>query len=538
MYTQTFQIEGYQPAWAPEQKGKQSNQVVVLDGMNFFWNLRGVQSGFGRGWEATEALPAARHPSIQWVQNRPLLFVDNAVYEPQADGSLVQLFSWNASGSHPTHDLGGYKWTYAYVGTRHWFAHPLAEALVYYDEFDDEWGLFRDPCWNGPIYATTHSDNRLVVLLEDTVVWSKFDEGDKFDCGWQCGAGAQSLALIRYGQPYSVMPYNTGWLTFTSKGIMLSTPTQQQNMDPDESRIHPGLLVFNHEEVSFDDMPLGPTAITHVDERQVIWLATAGFMQFTATQGGGFGAVQPFAIEMGRFYKETAIPHALRRDSRIDDFCIDYARDMKWLFVSSRASFDLPYSRAHVYQFQIERWGSFNREHFCIGFGRVQDEIESQRNHLRHFGIVDEAGVYTHIDPMQKDAAAWVRFAPTRLQLPNEDLSAQTVSSVQGLRVGVAHASFDHTPIGGLQSSWLAEDDFEEIADSNFDLLIAGADDDATRLPDEVVYASVVRRHRNVIDYACHTTGVNHTVLVLAERPNEHFDIRHLEYTFFWAGVK
>lgn len=537
MFTQSFAIAGYSPAWAPEQNGKRSNETAVLDGANFFWNLRGVQSGLGKGQVYGGILTPCRHPAIMWVKNEPLIFTDTAVYKNDGT-SLVSVFSWAATVVHPVHDLAAYKWTYAYVGTRHWFSNPLVNELVYYDEFEDVWGLFRDSCWNGPLYGITHADNRLVVLLTDVVTWSKFDEGDKFDCGWQCGAGAQSLALIRYGQPYTVMPYNNGWLTFTSKGIMVSAPTQAQSFDPDESKIHAGLLVFEHQEAGFDDMPLGPCAVDHIDEKQVVWLSTAGFMQFSGTQGGGFGAIQPYALEMSRFYKETVVPAALTDGSLIDEFCLTYARDLKWLFVSSRTPDTIGYTRAHFHQIQLDKWGCFDQEHFAVGFGRVSDEIERQRNGPRHFGVINEDHAYQFVDPMNKNAASFVRLAPMRFQAPNEDVTAQTMSSVQGLRVGVSHSAFAHRPIGGLSSTWLTDEDQNYIADTNARFYVFGCDDDATWMLDEGVEATLVRRHRNTLDYACHTTGVNHSVIIDARQPDQHFDIRHIEFNFFWAGLK
>lgn len=536
MYAQTFTIAGYTPAMSPEQAGKAENQIAVQDGQNFFWNLRGVQSGFGIAERRIGASPGMRHPCIAWVENRKVFLMSDGVYQLSGP-AMVRVFAFAANVTHASFDLDAYKWTYAYVGTRHWFCHPRVHGLVYYDQFEDTWGIFRDTCWVGPNFAVTQADNRLVVLLADTVVWSKFDEGHTFLCDWYCGSGAQSLALIRYGQPYTVMPYQNGWLTFTSMGLMTSAPEYGQVLDPDGKRVMAGPLIYRHEESAFDSLPLGPACIEHIEEREVLWLSQDGFWSFKPTQGGGFGAPQPYAQLMGRFYAETLVPQASANGMLLDNFALHYARDMRWLFVSSRTGISFPYTRAHVYQIELDKWGSYDFEHLFIGYGRRDAERAQQQAYERHFGIIDENAEWVRHDPNNGTAASWVKFTPMRLQIPNEDMLVHTMTSVQGLRVGVGPPNFTANPSGRLRSSWVV-DAVDVQKPSVFDMFVASGLDANTEWPDEGNYARETDRTHEVIAYACHSTGVVHSLIAIALNTNQHFDIRHIEMSYFFAGVK
>ena len=537
MYSQSFAIGAYEPGWTAEQRGKAEQQVAVLDGENFFFNMRGVQSGFGVADVCPFSLGSGfRHPAIFSITDAHIVFDDGKV--SQYDGAALNtLYTYAADMTHPVHDLDAYKWSYAYVGTRHWFSHPRVSQLVYYDEFDKTWGTYRDTCWNGPIYGVTHADNRLVVLLSDVVVWSKFDEGHVFNCDWHCGSGAQSLALIRYGQPYAVMPYNNGWITCTSMGIMLSVPDYSQTLDPDAQRIGVGLLAYKHEEANFAHMPTGPAAITHIEEKSVVWLAASGFWQFAPTQGGGFGAVQPYAQQMGRFYRETLIPQLSRSLAALDTFAMHYVPDLQWLFVSSRVGLDYGYARAHVYQLPLERWGSFNQPHLSIGTGRLNGEIAAQITGPRHFAVIGEDFKLKRFDPMLPTARSWVKFTPMRFQIPQEDTQVETFSSVQGVRVGLSGHAAPYKPTTALRSSW-TDDKLAEHRPSIFDLLISSGLDAETSAIDEESYCQMVTRTSDIAMYSCHSTGLNHVITAAALEQHEHFDIRQIEMSFFWAGVK
>jgi len=533
MFTQTFQIGAYMPSLSDEQSGKASDQIAVVDGENFIWNLRGVQSAFGVVEQTGTAVDTGRHPGCFDVANERIFCFNTGLFK-LVSGVYVQQIAQAATQTHPTYDLEGYKWSYAYVGTRHWFCHPTFPQLFYYDEFDDVWGLFRDPCWTGPIYSITQADNSLIVLLEDVVVWSSFDRGDLFECEKYSDAGAQSLARVQYGQPFAVMPYNQAWLTFTSKGIMLSVQTTDQAQHPDLRSLIVGAPIrFHHRDISHELMPLGPTAICHMDTRSVIWLAPQGFYAFSPAQGGGFGSISQYASPMSVFYKETLIPRAVEQNARLDLFQLDYIAEVRWLAVSSLSD-QLFYRRSHIYQPEIERWGSFNHDHLLL-VGRAADiEVSEQRRTRRHLAAVGLDGRLVVYDAQSSAARAWVKFSPIRLQAPQE-LSERSLTSIQAVRIGCNEPPWFPSLARGLQSSWRV-DRAQEVHASIFKAALLAGDGSTQITGDEAEYLTPFRRANNVNYFTCHVTGLNHSLFILALEPDEHFDIRHVEMDFFYAG--
>lgn len=567
MFSQTFMLGAYSPGLAQEQSGKMQDQMSIVDGRNFAWKLAGVFSAHS-GRTISHVFPGVmRHPHITLVNDQQHVLTGSGVYYYDETGTPTRVLSFALSLAPSEHDLGAYQWSEAYVGTRLWFSHPQVEALIFYDYFEDAWGTYRNPCWTGPIYGITHADNRLVVLLRDAVVWSRFDQGNLFGCDdfpsplnpppagsspeivaawqkqweeadWRCGSGAQSLALIRYGQPYAVMPYLNGWLTFTSAGTMFSRPTVDQTQDPDWQRLTFGALVFNHEEASFENMPVGPTAITHVDEKQVIWLSTTGLWQFAGTQGGGLGAVQLWQPEMGRYYAETVM-YGWSEDQPLDSYMLSAPRHTGFLFVSSRSNTaNLAYDRAHTYQLGLDRWGSFDHNHMAFG-----SELGARQKQAEQAMRSDAYAYMTHtfrihlVDHMAGDPNSWVRLSPLRLQLPNEDLPPSTVSSVQEIRLGHSGPGYETAWPAHLVSSWRREQEATDRA-TRCKIIINSGDDAETKTVDEGEYAWLVSADRQSSLYACHTTGIAHSLVITALDAGEYFNIRHVELGFFWAGVK
>lgn len=533
MFTQTFQIGAYIPALAAEQAGKVNDQLAVVDGENFIWNLRGVQSSFGVAETVESQVITGRHPGCFNIANERIFCMGDGLYK-LVNGALVLQIGQAATQAHPTYDLAGYKWSYAYVGTRHWFCHPTFPQLFYYDEFDDVWGLFRDDCWDGPVYSITQADNSLIVLLEDVVVWSKFDEGNVFNCETYCESGAQSLARVRYGQPFAVMPYNGAWLTFTSMGIMLSRATGEQAQHPDMRSLIIGPARFNHSDVSHELMPYGPTAICHIDTRSVIWLAPQGFYSFSPAQGGGFGSIGPYAPEMSIFYKETLVPYAADASSLLDEFQLDYVDEVRWLAVSSRVGEQMHYGRAHIYQPEKDRWGSFNHGHLLILPRARDDEIAGQQRSRRHVATIGPLGALTTYDKQASAARSWIKFSPSRLQAPQE-LNHRAVHSVQGVRFGCAETPWFSLGPRGLQSDWRM-DLATEVHPSVFKTALLAGDGPTQLIVDEAEYLTPFRRTTNTAHFTCHVTGGALSLYVLALEPDEHFDIRHVEMDFFFAG--
>lgn len=537
MYSQSFAFSGYVPALANEQVGKKQDQMAVVDGENFAWTTDGVFSAYGHDDAgAPEFAVAMAHPHTAIIDGQLHVFYGNGVYRwDGAAWTLTFAFAGAPTFTNPKGwDLFQYKWTEAYIGTTYWFCHP-AIGLLYYDAFTGDWGWFRDDCWTGPVYACAGADNRLVLLLEDTVVWSKFDRGDQFSCDiWQAGAGAQSLALIKYGQPYTIMPYNGGWLTFTSEGVMVSRPVQDPVGAPDMRSLAYGALVFNHKLVTNEEVCYGPCAACHMDETAVFWLTQKGFRIFAPSQGGGWGAAQEWQPEVGRFYADYLLP--LSDTAAQDRYCLDVARNSGWLFVSSRPNDDIfGYTRAHVFQADLGKWGSFNLAHAAIGYGAASRRVSD----MSFITISGGLKLVRHKNGTNR--RSWIKFSPMRLQMPNDPgLSAAAVTTVQKARVGVGAPSWALSSPMALSSTWA---DAKKKPDMDLPgtlarFFMSGGFDDTETNGDQVIWMTPVSAHGSIVYLAGSTTGVTHTFGALADGNEEFFHITSLELDFTFTGVK
>lgn len=541
MFSQSYSFVGYFPALTAEQIGKAKDEMAIVDGQNFAWKLNGVFSAYAHEsvGKPTEAV-IMRHPYDAVIAGQLYVFFSNGVWRLE-NGLFTQVFDFAGAPAFENPkgwDLSLYKWTSAYIGTRHWFCHP-AVGLVYYDQFDDEWGFFRDDCWSGPVYACCNADNRLVVLLEDVVAWSRFDRGNEFTCDtWHCGAGAQSLALIKYGQPYSVMPYSKGWLTFTSMGTMVSRPVQDLVGAPDGRSVAPGALVFNHSLVSAEAVCIGTTAMTHVDDSSVIWLTQNGFRSFSPSQGGGWGGLNNWQPEMSQFYAETLLP-ALQSDFELDTVNIEVSRDCGWVFISSRPQDYalLGYSRAHVFQPDIGKWGSFNWPHTQIGRHR-DGGISSD------LGYLDNAGRLQKVDhALSSGIESWIKFSPVRLQVPNDPNGvAELITATQTFRFGTSKPGWPTAPALTLESSWKPQ-----VADSakraepptHCRFFVSSGFSAEEPNVDMQQWLTEVSQHSSVVYLSGTSTGILHTIGAVATSDmSEYFCINSVEVSYTFAGVK
>ena len=530
MFSQTFGIQNYLPLLTAEQAGKQQDQLAVTDGANFAWKARGPFSAYGNAPVSEfTAAPLQRHPYLKRIANTVYAFTATGVRRLEANGSWAVVFAYSLETYDIRVQVEAYKWSYAYVGTRHWFCHPQV-GLIWYDEFENQWGQFWDDCWARPAFGITQAENRLVILLRDVVLWSAFDRGDQFPHQWETGSGAQSLALIRYGRPLGVFAYNDGWVTFTTMGAMVSRPAMDAVTHPDgEGQIY-GALTFNHQEITFENLPIGPAAICSIDDQQVIWLARTGFYAFQPSAGGGFGALAQWQPEMGLFYADSVVPNwpLVEPDFFGDVAAISWVPEMSAVAVSSKSIPDLAaYDRAHVFQTDIERWGSFDEHHTVFG---PPANAEHQFTFLR--SILQLRGV-----DHRNRAGSWVRVSPMRLQLPQEpSLNEGAITSVQSIRLGTSKR-FDalHTPVQQFQSTWGGSKRAAE-RETNCAVYISGGWDAETQNVDQGVTATLVHFNERTRHYACDTTGMTHTITIATEFPEQYFEVNSIELGFYLAG--
>jgi hypothetical protein len=315
-------------------------------------------------------------------------------------------------------------------------------------------------------------------------------------------------------------------------GIMLSMPEYGQTLDPDLTKLNVGAVVFKHEEVSFEELPVGPTAIEHADESAVYWLAKQGFREYTPSQGGGTGSVKPAFAPFSEFYSEYLLPQCDAAPQ--DHFMLNMARDTGWLFVSSRESpADLHYARAHVYQRTVDRWGSFDYAHLHVGYGRRAGKYTTES---MNYGFISDTLRMCVVDH-RPTIGNWLRFSPMRLQMAQEDVPATTICSVQEVRLGHSRPHWPADPTHGLQSHWLSQKRAEQFPTRSAVYLSGGWDSETQNL-DEGRALTITKPGQNTSVYVGHVTGITHSLALRTEHSGEHYEITSVEMSFFFSGRK
>lgn len=538
MFSQSFNFTGYYPAYNAEQLGKAKDELAVVDGQNFAWQLAGIRSYYANSIiNAPTGSSLMAHPLLFVIDGQLHYFDAAGVWALSKTNVWSQAFSFAGAPAFTNdkgYDLTQYKWTTAFVGTRYWFCHP-AVGLVYYDLYTSTWGFYRDNCWYGPVFAIALATNRLVILMQDALAWSKFDDGSEFVYDdWHHGSGVQSLVLLEYGQPYSVQSYGGGWITFTSTGVLVSRPNGDVVGAPDGQSVAPGALMFHHSVVTQEDIPLGPCACCNADRNTVIWLTQKGFRTFAQSQGGGWGASQEWQPEMSAFYREFVLPASKSR--ALDRFCIDVAKDCGWVFVSSRPNDTIVgYSRAHVFQPEVSKWGSFDWRHLTVGQSRRTDVVAD-------IGWVDQGGRLHYVDEVTGGApSSWIRFSPMRLQMPTDpSLPPTTVTATQDWRLGIGHSPWTLRSPLGLLSSWegLKQPTSAPLPATKAKYYAYGGWDTGQANLTEKIELMPVTVGSDSIHLVGTTTGINHSFVVAADTADEAFFITSLEIGYVFAGFK
>ena len=529
MYSQTFALGNFHPVWDHEQPDQKDGRIKVLAGKNFAWHTRGIFSAYASELGCSVPTPAAaatRHPGSFTVAKKNYHFFNDGVYA-HAGGACIKVFECLRDRASTTLEI--YKWSYAYVGTVHYFSHPEWSEIIYYDEHADTWDCFRADCWEGPVYGITHAENRLVVLLTDVVGWSMFDKGfDGFECSSYCGSGYQSLALIRYGCPFRVEPYADGWLTFTDMGIMLSQPITDLVPDPEGDGVLSGPVIYKHQELTFDNLAVGPCAIEHIDEKDVIWLSERGFWHLNR------GALEPWQPEWSGWFRDHWRDYSTLRP--LDDVMLTSLRPFGWLGVSFKQANTDHYTNAAMYQFDLDRWGSFDYDHHGFAW-KEEDGVKSRfRPFFAYFAVGNNWRNITH----GTTDNSYVKLGPVTLHAETELHEAENKQLLFATRVGLSKRpwvdNYQQHAVRGTEDFWQKNEREVEIP-SEFDLYVSGTEDGVHNETGQTEPLTRVQRQGYTASYSGHVTGYSHLFTFECANATDFFDIRTIQASFIPVGI-
>jgi hypothetical protein len=337
-----------------------------------------------------------------------------------------------------------YPWTMAIVGGIYYFSHPAAD-IIYFDTFTHSWGIYPlDPnCFTRPVVGLAESGNRLVMLLKDTVNWSELDNGFNIDCDIYSGAGFQHLDRITAGTALGVVPTRSGFMTFTSRGTMNSTELSPKNtglrmhldtgLESDKNSSSKestaaGLFdtlrdsadpQYNHSWQNKDIIPLNPHCFVQLPNFQTLILTKRGFFIINEKQVADEIETSDWQTMFGKYlsdqewcprvYTRKVEENTFRthfRAVRLSDFAhikLEYNWQFGELWVSFRYGNDKFHRKALVYQFDFDKWCSFDQNHYCVGDMHL-DRMPYM--HKKSYGFLNEFGGFQEFN-----SAGWINLA-------------------------------------------------------------------------------------------------------------------------------
>lgn len=361
---QVKELQGLLPAI----DAKTSEKPYVIEGKNFWMDLKGPVSGFGSYYlTKAQLFDPELVKSFRTGDEEVVYCTADAVLKYDTDG----MFFYPVYLFNPIVDYD-WPWSHAEVSGRHYFCKRGVGVIKYYPP-DSSWELLNDAAIPDDPVGVCQCRGRLVILGSDAWAWSALGTGDDLTPSLNTGAGNQGISIIG-GTPLGVFELDDAFLVSTTKGFVISEFTGG------------GATPFRHRTLKTNDKAINPFCIISMGSGLVVFLDLKGLR---STSGKEPEVFQPLFSE---FLSRTLIPGRNLRNATI--FRLEYNDDRQWLFLSV-ASDGAPtkYDIAYVlYRPLTDKWGSFNEPHRSF----VEIYVNSGPGVGFSFGFVDDLG-YFHV---------------------------------------------------------------------------------------------------------------------------------------------
>lgn len=349
----------------PALDARRSEKLFALDGQNFIFDSFGPRSVFGNRY--VTPYPLTRPEWIQGMRlrlrtgDRVFIFTSDCIMEWREDlggWRVLYVFSF-ALHEH------SYRWTGDYLNGIMFFAHPASGILAYDIERDVCLPLEGPGVPDQPI-ALTQCNGRICVVDEKLYSWSAPGDGTLWvpQLG---GAGFQEINARVSGYPIMVNSYGRGTLTWTTGGVMRSEFTADTS-------------VFRHRALVTEYRPINSYTTFRLDNDTIGFLDERGFFQ---SQGETPRPLTPI-------FNEFLIDYLQRNNLNVgDNVRVEFDDLTRRIYLSVSQSYANPiYERAFVLYAPLDKWGSFDEEHYGI----LPFLVEGSTRADDYFGFVDSSG--------------------------------------------------------------------------------------------------------------------------------------------------
>jgi hypothetical protein len=258
-----------------------------------------------------------------------------------------------------------YSWTGDYLNGIMFFCHPAVGILAYTVDQDITEPLEGPGVPEQPI-ALCACNGRICVIDEKLYSWSAPGDGT-FWTPQLGGAGFQEINARVSGYPVMVNSYGRGTLTWTTGGVMRSEFTADT-------------AVFRHRQLVTEYRPINSFSSFRLDNDTIVLLDERGFFK---SQGETPQPLTPL-------FNEFLIDYLQRNNLKLGENCrVEFDDLQRRVYLSVSQSFTNPlYERAFVLYTSLDKWGTFDEEHYGIIPLLIQDSSRADD----YFGFVDSTG--------------------------------------------------------------------------------------------------------------------------------------------------
>lgn len=333
-------------SWTPslEAKAVENGAVFILDGSkNYSFDSKGPKSNFGSSVLTGGAIPVDDVLcQSETLGDRQLIFTSTAVYlrkwtlidEDTLEPSIEEWVKIHDLPEVETAYYNQFHWTVAYVGHGSYVCHPAFGVFKYTGD-----GLTAHNPPGLPEFpiAVDESSGRLIVMGRYVSAWSNPFTGDDFtpELG---GAGFQSISERVPGDPVALVSFQGGFLTITTKGIMIS-------------EFVGGDIVFRHDRVITDQLMLNPFAYTKDADGNLILVTQQGLYKSSASSG-----MSPMTPIFNEFFRSEIGTYSNFR------VAVKYITPEDHLYLQILDDTNVVI-RTYVLSVTLDKWGEFSEIH-------------------------------------------------------------------------------------------------------------------------------------------------------------------------------
>lgn len=394
------EIKGIDPAV----ENRNTDEIRVLDGRNYFWDSKGPKPLFGTRLLAQGQVIEDQDGIVQSIEigKQSFVFTSKKVWILNDAGTaFTQIYDLTPAYGAAV-DPWRRKWTAAYLSKGIYFAHYhfglfkcIRDGLSW--QFvpktqDDIPGIPYQPI------AVTETSGRLVILGRKYLGWSASGNAERWipELG---GAGQQLLSDRVAGRPITLEAYQTGALIWTEEDCLIAEFIGGDN-------------VFRYDRMQTEHIPMNPWCVERLPDGSQLIMTKQGLHRTVNAS-----IPTPLTPIFNEFFRR-------RLSSR--DFLqvrLSYIPEYDMLFVQCRDTTP-HYVETFILSLNLDRWGLLSEQHF----GLIR-----YRNERGAFGYVDGNGV----------AHKFVEFMRSREQNLDEYVGLDSMIEIGYIKPPELHGEID-----------------------------------------------------------------------------------------------